>query len=85
MRFAWIRSNQEPEKKPSTRPIDRFAMITYNVVWWIPVAATVTGLVSYTVGLFGFLSITAVRAAVNAYRNNVMPFEAAMSFPLRSP
>lgn len=46
---------------------------------------TVLGMVSYEVGLVGFLAVTMVRALVNLYRNNVMPVERAQFFPLRSP
>ena len=59
--------------------------MTYNVVWWLPVALPLLGLISYTAGLVLFLAISLIRAGVNLYRNNVMPLEAAVRFPLRSP
>lgn len=85
MRFAWIRSTKTPDSDRSPTPADRAILVAYNAVWWAPAFLTVVGLVSYTTGLLGFLAITVIRAAVNLYRNNVMPVEKAMFFPLRLP
>jgi hypothetical protein len=82
VRFARLRNEDE---HPAETPFDRVVFVTYNVVWWIPVVLTVLGMVSYEVGLVGFLAVTTVRALVNLYRNNVMPVERAQFFPLRSP
>ena len=82
MRFARLRNEDE---HPAETPFDRVVFVTYNVVWWIPVVLTVLGMVSYEVGLVGFLAVTTVRALVNLYRNNVMSVERAQFFPLRSP
>jgi hypothetical protein len=60
-------------------------VVSYNLVWWVPVALPLFDVISYRAGTLGFLAVTAARAAINAYRNNVLPFEKGASFPLRSP
>ena len=64
---------------------DRIAFFLYNLIWWIPPALAVLGLVSFWAGSLGFLVMSALRAVINAYRINVLPVERAQRFPLRSP
>lgn len=85
MRFAWLRSTDGLEPGEPPGPIDRVVFVFYNAVWWLPVILVIAGLISYTTGLLSFLAISIVRAVVNLYRNNVLPVERAISFPLRSP
>ncbi|MCP5027925.1 MAG: hypothetical protein GY929_16745 [Actinomycetia bacterium] len=66
-------------------PTDRLLLVAYNVVWWVPVALPVLGVVSYQAGTIGFLAMSVVRAAINLYRNNVLTIAGAQRFPLRSP
>jgi hypothetical protein len=63
----------------------RLLLVAYNVVWWVPVALPLLGVVSYRAGTVAFLAVTATRAAINLYRNNALPSAAAQRFPLRSP
>ena len=65
--------------------VDRMVFVAYNVIWWVPVILAVLGIVSFWAGSLGFLIMNMLRAAVNAYRNNLLPVEAAQRFPLRSP
>ena len=85
MRFARFHPEQGAKEPSSVGPLSRLVLIGYNVIWWIPVALPLLGVVSYRVGLVGFLVVTAIRAAVNLYRNNVLPIDAGRLFPLRSP
>ncbi len=65
--------------------VNRLVFVAYNLIWWVPVILAVLGIVSFWAGAFGFLILNMVRAAVNVYRNNSLPVEAAQRFPLRSP
>ena len=66
-------------------PAERVVYVAYNVIWWVPVVLTVAGVLSFRAGSIGFLAVSGVRAALNAYRVNVLPAAAAQRFPLRSP
>ena len=85
MRFAWLLSKEGLEQPPALSSASRLIFVAYNLIWWLPVVLAVLGIVSYWVGFIGFLAISALRAAANVYRNNVLPIEAAQRFPLRSP
>ena len=85
MRFAWL-SKQRGLSPPSHRnSAYRLALIVYNTVWWVPIITTILGLTSYETGLIAFLAVTVLRAVINLYRNNVLPFEQGRGFPLRIP
>jgi len=85
MRFAWLNKdsdNDRPEEKESlTR---RLIYIAYNLVWWIPVVLAVFKIVDYRTAFIALFILTAIRAIVNLYRNNVLNPEQAESFPLRA-
>ncbi len=84
MRYAWQRS-QKGLDEPAMTKVQRAVFISYNVIWWIPVVLVIAGAWSYEQGAIGFMAITAARAAINLYRNNVLADEAARSFALRAP
>ncbi|MDJ0791248.1 MAG: hypothetical protein QNJ71_05075 [Acidimicrobiia bacterium] len=63
----------------------RLIYISYNVIWWMPVALVVIGVWSYREGAIAYLVVTALRALINLYRNNMLTTRAAQSFPLRAP
>jgi hypothetical protein len=87
MRFAWQNKKSGDQvsitKKPSL--FLRYVMIVYNVIWWIPIALPVIGVIGYHTGFMAFLVITIVRVVVNFLRNNVLNPEQAEYFPLRAP
>ena len=83
MRFAWQRKKQRLED-PTMSSGERLLLISYNAIWWLPVVLVIFDVWSYQTGSIVFLGITAIRALVNAYRNNILSFEAAQRFPLRS-
>ena len=85
MRFAWLRTKAGLQQPPLMSPTDRVILVAYNLVWWVPVVLTVLGVLSYRAGSLGFLVISVFRAAINLYRNNVLPVETAQRLPLRSP
>ena len=85
MRFAWLRSKDGFDEPPTMSSSGRASRFVYNLVWWIPVVLVPFGILSYWAGALGFLIVSAIRGAVNAYRVNVLPLEAAQRFPLRSP
>ena len=87
MRFAWIRqkaNRDAPPKKVFTHPMN-LLMMAYNIIWWIPIILPFTGVISYTAGFISFLIITIIRLVANLIRNNILEFENAEEFPLRSP
>jgi hypothetical protein len=51
----------------------------------VPVLLRIIGLIDYTTAFVGFFALTAIRAAVNLYRNNALSFEEGDRFVLRSP
>lgn len=84
MRFAWLRSS-DGSGPPPTTGVTRILLIGYNLVWWVPIALPILGLVTYRAGAIGFLILSMARAAVNLYRNNVLPVDEGDRFPLRLP
>lgn len=84
MRFAWQRKKQGLED-PEMSTGERLIFIGYNVIWWLPVVLVILDVWSHFAGAIGFVAVTAFRAVANLYRNNVLSFEAAQRFPLRSP
>ncbi len=86
MRFAWLRENDTitTPVAPQTA-LNRFILIIYNAVWWVPILFTVTGLFDTYTGFWTFAAVTAIRAAANLYRNNFLPVERGEYFPFRTP
>lgn len=66
-------------------PLERSALVAYNLVWWVPLVLPILRVMSYRQGFVAFLAITSLRALINSYRMNVMPVAAAERFPLRQP
>jgi len=85
MRFAWLSKKRGQDPTPPSSGANRLILIAYNTVWWVPVITTILGITSYETGLVTFLGVTMIRALVNLYRNNVLPFERGRVFPLRIP
>lgn len=87
MRFAWQKKNSAKHdlaKQGFTHPFN-LIMVTYNVVWWIPIILPFTGTISYHSGFIAFFIVTIIRLVANLIRNNVLKGDQAESFPLRSP
>lgn len=84
MRFAWLRTKENRDPRPST-PSERLILTAYNVIWWVPATLPIIGAISYRVGFVAFLAITVARALINSYRINLMPVAAAEGLPLRQP
>jgi hypothetical protein len=87
MRFAWEKKkagNNASMKRGFTHPLN-LIMITYNVVWWIPIILPFTGVINYNTGFVAFFIITVIRLGANLLRNNILGPEQAVGFPLRSP
>ena len=85
MRFAWLRSKDGTQEPPAMSPAERVVYFSYNLIWWVPPALAILGLVSFRAGSLGFLAMSALRAVINAYRVNILPVGRAQRFPLRSP
>ena len=84
MRYAWQRSQKGLDDPEMTKG-QRAVFISYNVIWWIPVVLVIAGAWSYEQGTIAFMAITAARASINLYRNNLLTDQAAQSFALRAP
>ena len=84
MRFAWLRTKDQRDA-PAATARERFALVTYNAIWWVPLVLPILGVISSRTGFLTFLAVTVLRALINGYRINVMPVAAAERFPLRQP
>ena len=84
MRYAWQRSQKGLDEPEMTKG-QRAAFISYNIIWWVPVILVIAAAWSYEQGAIGFMVITAARAVINLYRNNLLTNQAAQSFALRAP
>lgn len=87
MRFKW-RVKQLPTRVITKRKfviLLNIVMISYNLIWWIPIVLAFTNTISYGLGFWSFFAITVFRLGANLYRNNVLDFDRARYFPLRSP
>ena len=83
--IAWQLRKTENHSFIKNRAKNRFIVIVYNFVWWIPVALPFTSMAGYRASAFIFFFITLARAFINLYRMNILPLEKAVRFPLRSP
>ena len=85
MRFAWLQKQSDHEISVEANVVNRLILTVYNLVWWLPIVLTLTGTIDPRTGMIAFAVITIIRAAANWYRNNVLPLEQAVNFPLRTP
>jgi hypothetical protein len=85
MRFAWLRENSGKPAPAQPGAINRLILVTYNLIWWVPIVLGFVKGIDYRTGFIAFLIITVFRAMANVIRNNVLTPEQAETFPLRSP
>ena len=86
MRFAWIREktgSHGPVKRVFTHPLNLLYM-AYNIVWWIPIILYFPKVMDFNTAFITLFILTIVRLVVNLTRNNVLKWEQADNFPLRS-
>jgi hypothetical protein len=84
MRFAWINKDSADDIPAKESSIRRFIYIAYNLIWWIPIVLAVFKIIDYWTAFIALLILTAIRAVVNLYRNNVLNPMQAESFSLRA-
>ena len=83
MRFAWLRQHGIIEASADGNTTNRLILIVYNVIWWVPIILAFAGIIDYRTGFIAFATITAIRAGVNLYRNNILPPEqGAQALPI---
>jgi hypothetical protein len=85
MRFAWLREKSGEPAPALPGVINRLILVTYNLIWWVPIVLGFVKVIDYRTGFIVFLVITIFRAMANVIRNNVLTPEQAETFPLRSP
>jgi hypothetical protein len=84
MRFAWINKDSATDVPTEQSPINRVIYIAYNLIWWIPIVLVVFKIIDYQTAFIALFVLTAIRAVVNLFRNNVLNPQQAENFPLRS-
>jgi hypothetical protein len=87
MRFAWLRKNLGrpiPAKLRFTHPLN-LVFVAYNVIYWIPIVLSLTGVIDYRTGFIVFFVVIIIRGIANLIRNNVLRPERGEGFSLRSP
>jgi hypothetical protein len=84
MRFAWINKDAADDIPAKESSIRRVIYIAYNLIWWIPIVLAIIKIIDYWTAFIALFVLTAIRAFVNLYRNNVLNPEQAESFPLRA-
>ena len=84
MRFAWINKDSANDDPTEQSPINRVIYIAYNLIWWIPIVLVVFKIIDYQTAFIALFVLTAIRAVVNLFRNNVLNPQKAENFPLRS-
>jgi hypothetical protein len=85
MRFAWLREKSGKPVAIQPGAINRLILVTYNLVWWVPIVLGFVKVIDYLAAFITFLVITVFRAIANVVRNNLLTPEQAETFPLRSP
>ena len=85
MRFAWLREKSGDPVPAQPSAINRLIVITYNLVWWVPIVLGFAKVTDYQAAFVAFLIISILRAIANVVRNNVLPPEQGERFPLRAP
>ena len=84
MRFAWINKDSANDVPTEQSPINRVIYIAYNLIWWIPIVLVVFKIIDYQTAFIALFVLTAIRAVVNLFRNNVLNPQQAENFLLRS-
>ncbi len=85
MRFAWLREKSGEPAPAQPGAANRLVLVTYNLIWWVPIVLGFVKVIDYQAAFITFLTITIFRAIANAVRNNLLTPEQAETFPLRSP
>jgi hypothetical protein len=85
MRFAWLRKKSRNDGPVEQSPTERLIFTAYNIVYWVPLALPLVGVIAYRTGIIAFAAVVAIRAVFNWYRVNVLSVEQAQHFPFRSP
>jgi hypothetical protein len=85
MRFAWLRERSGQDAPSQQGAVNRLIVVTYNLVWWAPIALGFAKVIDYRTAFIAFLAVTMFRAAANLFRNNALSPEQAETFPLRAP
>ena len=84
MRFAWINQDSVKDVPTKQNSINRTIYIAYNLVWWIPIVLAIFKIIDYQTAFIALFVLTAIRAVINLFRNNVLNPQQAENFPLRS-
>ena len=84
MRFAWINKDSANNVPTKQNSINRAIYIAYNLIWWIPIVLAIFKIIDYQTAFVALFFLTATRAVVNLYRNNILNPQQAKYFPLRS-
>ena len=84
MRFAWINKDSTNDVPTEQSSINRVIYIVYNLIWWIPIVLAVFKIIDYRTAFIALFILTAIRAVVNLFRNNVLNPKQAENFPLRA-
>ena len=86
VRFAWQKhkdpASYELVKRRFTHPLN-LILVSYNVIWWIPIILPFTRAIDYHTGFIAFFVVTVFRLVANLLRNNVLTLQQAENFPFR--
>ena len=86
IRFAWLRqknpASYDLAKRRFTHPLN-LILVSYNVIWWIPIVLPFTKVIDYRTGFITFFIVTVIRLVANLLRNNILTLQQAENFPLR--
>ena len=86
IRFAWLRqknpASYDLAKHRFTHPLN-LILVSYNVIWWIPIVLPFTKVIDYRTGFIAFFIVTVIRLVANLLRNNILTLQQAENFPLR--
>ncbi len=85
MRFAWLREKSGELTPAQPSAVNRLIMVTYNLIWWIPIVLGFFKVIDYRPAFITFFVITIFRAIANVVRNNLLRPEQGETFPLRAP
>ncbi len=86
MRFARLKANLPNHvsiKRKVTHPLSLIRMV-YNIIWWIPMLLSFTGVIDYRAGFVAFFIVTAFRLFINIYVNYALDLDKFERFPLKA-